>query len=261
MSLAQRNVTRIDQQDDWPATPDARYGQLGNDNVWSADNGFSNFTGNYRPAISSLGEYFDANDGSTPIGWVANDTANVTNQNKLPGFWYLQNNASSSFDYSKEIVTIPVTSWQSFKFNQIRVRDGGFTGNQDIYYGIYGDTGSGMDDDIFLRCHLQWDSVSDIWQVRSQRKDGTTQVDGSWFQLDSFMPKDFFIRCVKANVLNIIRVYFGSSEFADQQKSITNTSMDRTLWDNGVHWRIEATHGGGVQMYSYIGSVDIGDEP
>lgn len=260
MPKQDRTITTATGLDDWPATPDARYGQLDADNTWSGMQSMFQFAGNHVPSISNMGQRFDANDSSTPSGWTEADAANSSNQNDIAGFWYLQNNSNQSWDYHKAL-SLPATSWQSTEFMGVRIRDGGFTGDQNLYYGIYGDSGSGISDDIYLRCNVHWDSVAGIWEVRGQYKDGTTHVDGSWEPLDNFMPRDFYIRCVKRSDANTIRVYFGASQYPNQQKAILNTSMDRTVWDDGVHARLESTHSGGIQMYAHIGALDIGNSP
>lgn len=213
--------------------------------------------------VGADGNHFLEGTTGTPTGWTELSAANESTQDETPSFWYTRlTSATANFDYYYQSSGSLSGTWESYVFGGARVRDGGYTGDLDVYYGIHADDGAGApDDDVFLRIQLNWDSASEQWRVRGQSKNGTTQNDGAWFALDEFFPEDLYFRVTKRPAANTLKCYFGYSPSVDQQKLIYQSAFSTALWNGDAVFRYECDHAGGVQAYIRLDYIDETDDP
>lgn len=270
---AVRNVTRADGLDDWPTTPDGRYGQLADDNEWAGDNEFTGLlTG---PQIEIAVQ--DATNGSKfdsgvfdPEGWdeVRAATANVLTS--PAGFWRLFGNSFNTdyfytFQTNKDPVSVASNAWQSFSFNDVFHNFGGWTADLAWTLGVYADDSGSADEDIFNRVSIYWDSTAEIFKMRQEVKDGTTQTNGDWYETraDLAIHNQYTIRVALRNdgATGRIRAYVGrgSLVLAQQRLGEIISGIWASSWGD-PHIGIGRTRGAGVQDYVWIGGTDTSED-
>lgn len=269
MPAESRIITQAQNLDDWPATPDARYGQLASDNDWSGDNDFALGVKAAGVGLHILSDYsdhsyhFDENNSGVPTGWTEDTAAVLSRQTDLASHWLLRGASSNTyFRYyaiqSFDMASAPSTyvGWR-FHFSLTNVD---FTADLTYRFGFHATDGAGtVNDDIFLRVALQWDSSAEQWQVREERKDGTTQTDGTWLVLDNnplILPM-----IIKARIrtgLDSVVTAIGHSFNEDAYLQLEGANTMAVTW-NEPAVVIERSRGSGVVDKLYIDSVVYSD--
>ena len=212
------------------------------------------------------GEHFNDNDGSYPAGWTQADAAYDTDTDTLYGFWFLgSRDADRTYDYRRQLainIESDMTSgtFTSFVWGPILYRDAQNPADETFYFGIYANNAGVIDTNTFVRVALNWNSGSGIWQVRGERKDGTTQTNGTWYSL-SRLPVSapiYFSNVINYNSSGTgeqVRTYIGSTRIIKTYTQLTNDVMNDT-W--GQVWaRVHSSRGaGGIESRIFIGAFD-----
>lgn len=253
--MARRVINKLSDMQDWPTTPDSRYAQLAEQNVFAQPITIGAL---YRAHENNNGDAqrFDDNDSSYPSGWTEEDAALQTDTNTLNGFWYISGTNSETSNAYYKMMTGTVASWQSYQFDSVFYRDGQFTDDMDYYFGLYKNNGSDAPDtDFFIRCNLHWDSTNSKWQVRGEMKDGTTQTNGAYIDLNAIPQQPLYFRVNRRASSDTVRAYVGLNYISDSHTQLLSDSLDRTQWGNAI-LRVSMSRGNGVQNYLYLSGID-----
>jgi len=220
------------------------------------------------PLISSVdGDHFNDNDSSYPEGWTEVDAATTSATNDIYGFWNIfANSAVAGWKYRRQLnvnieADTPNNTWNSFHWGPIFYRDGNYTADVIYYFGIYADSGGSIDEDTFIRNVLRWNSAAGNWELRTERKNGSTQVDSSWYEFAQYpAPMPIYIhQSMRYNTgtNDLVRGYFGSLPRTFTHTLQMNANMDVT-W--GQVWaQMHHTRGAGVTDAVWLGAIDRSD--
>jgi len=225
----------------------------------SLGNIYVNWTG-YKLRDETEGQLFTEYASATPTGWTEIDGAVDSNTTRRYGFWFLKDGTSWKFNKQStlEIESLASNFWASFLYGPILFKDGDFSGDVHYRLGIYADDSGSIDEDIFTRINLYWNSGSNIWQVRGEGKDGTTQTNGTYKTLSFPYAMPLYFRLVIRNHTTAgsrkVRVYIGTSPEPDSHSLLQDLTFSATWSD--VWWQIQQTKAGGVADGLFIGAVD-----
>jgi hypothetical protein len=218
------------------------------------------------------GNHFNDNDDSYPQGWTEVDAAFATDTNSTYGFWYLEGNTVDlSWKYRTQLSVdiesdVPSGDWVSFIWGPILFRDFQSPSDLTYYFGLYADSGGSIDEDIFIRTAVNWDSSGGIWRVRGERKDGSTQTNDSWFTLSSYPPPmPIYVRSVirysTTGSAKRGRAYVGSSYIGSTHTQLSNAVPFNVTWGQVWMQCHQSRNNTGINDYLLIGGIDRGSTP
>lgn len=259
---ARRNVTRVDGLDDYPTTPDARYGQLAAGNTWTGDNKFIIPKATwYDNALydDTNGEHFD----TTFSGWTAEDAADSASTSD--GFLTIAANSSNtSFAYHRQsginIESLATSAFSDCYVGPIFLRQIAYTDDITVIIGLHKDSSGSPDLNNFVATEIYYDSANDKWKMRGTRKDpGGFQAYSSYIELSEFpLIQGFWIRnviqkagsvkCTLSNLKNYVAHY-----------QIYGSVLASTVWGD-YHVRVSMSRGAGAQFYIAIGGIDFSSQ-
>jgi len=226
----------------------------------------------YELLDATEGDHFRQNAGVFPATWTEVDAALATNTNTRYSFWFLLgSNAEVSWKYRMQtginIGGITANWLAAFMFGPLLWRDGDFTADVDYYFGLYSDDGLGaIDEDIYIRVHLWWDSANNLWKIRGEEGDGSagnefTNPDhvGTWQTFYFPIHQPIWVRAHVQNAAGqLCRAYVGTvveglayTLLLSQTPTVANWDTTNNLW-----LEIHQTRGAGVTDILFIGAVD-----
>lgn len=213
-------------------------------------------------------DHFNDNTSTYPTTWTEVDAATTTDTNDVYGFWTISGYPGSitSWKYRKQLsydieADTANGDWLSIHWGPLFFRDGQYPNDLTYYLGFYADNSGAIDETIFLRIAIQWDSSAGAWQARGERKDGTTQTNGSWVVL-SGAPIVFplyirqSIRFFTSGT-DVMRTYLGSIPVTSSHTILTDDSMQVTwgqIWAQ-IHM---SRSNSGVNDFIWLGAIDRG---
>lgn len=220
------------------------------------------YSPDFLPAISadSDSQQFNANTGSTPTGWTETDAPVSSIQNFRLGYWRVTGSSTNTtWAYQKQVAALVGSSaFNSFALGPCYWRDGRWTGDVTYRFGIYANNAGSPNANVFLRVNLTWDSAAGYWKARGERKDGTTQTDGSWFNLYQVpVVQPVWLRVVVRTTPTINgRCYIGGTPVYEAHTLLQDANANYT-W--GTPWlvvELSARPASGIENYFYMGAMN-----
>lgn len=215
----------------------------------------------FLPSHSTLADsqQFNAGSGGVPTGWTVVDAPVASSLTNPPGYWYIAGtSANTTWQYKKQMAALTTPSiFNSFSLGPVLFRDGRWANDMVYLFGIYADNAGTPNQNVFLRCNLTWDSTAGFWKVRSERKDGATETDGSWFNLYQIpVAQPIWMRLVVQTAATILgRVYVGSSPLPITHTLLQSANANYT-W--GTPWlQVDlASRGSGIDCNFLMGGIN-----
>lgn len=213
------------------------------------------------------GSHFNDNTGSgtIPSGWTQTDAAQATQVNAPVGFWTLNGAAGeTSWSFKKQtpfnIESLSASAWKSFIVGPLLLRDGLYTADVNYYFGVYRNN-AGIDANTFVRININWLSASSLWQVRAERKDGTTQTNGTYYTLARSPVQPLWLRVALQFAANRpMAAYFNGTPFRPALDiPLMSANVGSVTWGQ-VWWQFSMSRGAGNDDRVMIGGIDYSSD-
>jgi hypothetical protein len=215
---------------------------------------------NYLPTFSTDpdSQQFNAGSGGIPTGWTQVDAAAGTSITAYPGFWSLTgSSADTAWQFKKQMSALNGSSaWNSFTFGPILYHDPRLVADTVYRFGLYADNSGSPNQNVFLRVVLVWDSAAGFWKVRAERKDGTTQTDGTYFNLYQIpIVQPLYLRVlVRTSATNVLRAYIGNNQAT--WMSLMNVNATYTWNTPWAQLDLASRQAGGVGDFILVGGLN-----
>lgn len=215
---------------------------------------------------------FDATNGSHlnddsityPAGWTQADDPQTTNTNDAFGFWSLVgSNGNNSWKYRRQtpfdIGALASNAYKSFHVGPIIIKESLPTADLNYYFGIYRNNAGAIDENTFIRININWLNASSLWQIRAERKDGTTQTNGTYYPLARLPVAPLWLRLTLRNSTNRdVFAYFGAVPFPVMQMQVMNSNVGSGVTWGQVWWQFHMSRSTGPDDRLMVGGVDYG---
>lgn len=211
------------------------------------------------------GSHFNDNTASYPAGWTQADDPQTTASNNEYGFWSIVgSNGNNSWKYRKQspynIGSLASNAYKSFHFGPLLIREVLPTADLNYYFGIYRDSG-GIDENTFVRLNINWLAASSLWQLRAERKDGTTQTNSAYYPLARLPVAPLWLRVTARNSTNRdVAAYLGAVRFPLMQMQLMNATLGSGITWGQVWLQIHMSRGAGPDDRIMLGGYDYSDD-
>lgn len=232
-----------------------------------------NFTGpltatwlDYPLADTTNGNVFADNTASYPAGWTQATAPQATATNNPYGFWLLNGSAGTGawkFRYQSPftIESLAANAYKSFHVGPLIIKDCLPTADLNYYFGIYRNNAGSIDENTFVRLNINWLTASSLWQIRAERKDGTTQTNGTYYTLARVPLMPLWLRLVVTNTTNKdVLAYFGPTRFANMQMQLLSGQQGSGITWGQVWWQFHMSRGTGPDDRVLIGGIDYSSD-
>lgn len=217
----------------------------------------------YPLVDTTNGSHFNDNTGSgtIPSGWTQTDAAQLTRLDQPYGFWQIVGaSGETSWAFKKQspftIESLAANAWKSFWVGPLLLREGLYTADVNYYFGVYRDS-AGIDVNTFARININWSSASSIWQVRAERKDGTTQTNGTYYALSRIPAQPIWLRVGLQNNTNKNMVgYMNGTPFVALDMPLMSAAVGSGVTWGQVWWQFSMSRGAGNDDRILIGGID-----
>lgn len=210
------------------------------------------------------GSHLNDDSASYPSGWTEADAPQTTNTNDAFGFWdIVGSSGNAAWKYRKQtpfnIGALATNDHKSFHIGPIIIKESLPTADLNYYLGVYRDNAGTIDENTFLRININWASASSLWQVRAERKDGTTQANGTYYPLARVPVGPLWLRLVLKNSTNRdVFAYVGAVPFPVMQMQIVNSNVGSGVTWGQVWWQFHMSRGTGPDDRLMVGGIDYG---
>lgn len=210
------------------------------------------------------GSHFNDDSATYPTGWTQADAPQTTNSNDAFGFWSIVGSSGdAAWKYRRQtpfdIGALASNAYKSFHLGPIIIKESLPTADLNYYFGIYRNNAGAIDENTFLRININWLNASSLWQIRAERKDGTTQTNGTYYPLARLPVAPLWLRLTLRNSTNRdVFAYFGAVPFPVMQMQITNSTVGSGVTWGQVWWQIHSTRGAGPDDRVMVGGMDYG---
>jgi len=210
------------------------------------------------------GSHFNDNTGSgtIPSGWTQTDAAQATKLNDPYGFWNLVGaSGETSWAFKMQtgftIESLASNAWKSFWVGPILLRESLASADINYYFGVYRNNAGAIDTNTFVRMNINWNSAGSTWQVRGERKDGTTQTNGTYYTLARIPVQPFGARIALQNNTNKnMVVYLMPNQFVPIHMNIGGATVGSGVTWGNVWWQFSMSRGAGNDDRILIGGID-----
>jgi len=218
---------------------------------------------------STNGSTFPENTGAAtiPNGWVQVDAANETYLNAPVGYWTLGGNSGeTSWKYQRQTAynfesVVASNGFKSYWIGPVILRDGAYVSDVDYTLGIYADNSGAPSTTKFARAHIHWDSATSKWQIRGEVKDGTTETDGSYFELARLPLQPFYLRIALKNDTNkLTTTYLGATPFQQTHTPIQSQNASSSVTWGQAWWVIDMNRSTGINDVIMLGGIDYSSD-
>lgn len=213
----------------------------------------------------TYGSHLTDNTSSYPTDWTQSDAPQTTATNDEYSFWSIVGAAGeTSWKYRKQtpytIGSLTANAYKSFHVGPIIIKESLPTADLNYYFGIYRDSG-GIDENTFIRININWSSASSLWQIRAERKDGTTQTNGTYYTLARLPVAPLWVRVTARNSTNRdVFGYFGAVRFPLAQMQLMNATLGSGITWGQVWLQFHMSRGAGPDDRIMIGGYDYSDD-
>jgi len=211
------------------------------------------------------GSHFNDNtgNGTIPAGWTQGDAAQATQVKNPYGFWTINGAAGeTSWAFRRQIPSafsiesLGSNVWKSFLVGPILLRDGAYSADLNYYFGIYRNNAGSIDQNTFARININWSSASSIWQIRAERKDGTTQTNGAYTTIVRAPVPALWLRVALQNATNKpMAAYWGGVPFVSLNSLLMSANVGSVTWGQ-AWWQFSMSRGAGNDDRVLIGGID-----
>lgn len=212
------------------------------------------------------GNYFNGNTNTFPAGWTQATAPQATVTNNPYGFWTI--NGSSGTGAWKfrlqspfNIESLVANTYKSFHIGPLIIKESLPTADLNYYFGVYRNNAGVIDENTFVRININWLNASSLWQIRAERKDGTTQTNGTYYTLARVPLQPMWLRVVAANTTNKdVLGYFGPVRYPNAQMQLMSATLGAGIsW--GQAWiQFSMTRGAGPDDRVFIGGYDYSND-
>lgn len=217
------------------------------------------------PIADASGTSFPENTGAgtVPGGWTQVDAAAASYLNAPRSYWTLQGSSGdSSWKYQKQGAydfesVVASNAFKSFWIGPVILKDGAYAADVDYTIGIYADNSGSPSTTKFVRAHIHWDSGTSVWQIRAEVKDGTTETDGSYFELARLPLQPFWLRFALKNDTNkLTTTYLGATPFQQTHTPIQSQNASSSVTWGQAWWVLEMSRSTGINDVIMLGGLD-----
>lgn len=211
------------------------------------------------------GSHFNDNtgNGTIPAGWTQGDAAQAMQVNSPYGFWTITGAAGeTSWAFRRQIPSafniesLGSNVWKSFLVGPVLLKDGIYTADLNYYFGIYRNNAGSIDQNTFARININWSSASSIWQIRGERKDGSTQTNGTYTTISRAPVPALWLRVALQNATNKpMAAYWGGVPFVSLNSLLMSANVGSVTWGQ-AWWQFSMSRGAGVDDRVLIGGID-----
>lgn len=219
----------------------------------------------YPLGDTTNGSHFNDNTGSgtMPAGWTQGDAPQAMQVNNPYGFWTINGAAGeASWAFRRQIPSgfniesLASNAWKSFLVGPVLLRDGVYTADVNYYFGIYRNNAGSIDANTFARININWSSASSIWQIRAERKDGTTQTNGTYTTIARAPVPALWLRVALQNATNKpMAAYWGGVPFVSLNSLLMSANVGSVTWGQ-AWWQFSMSRGAGADDRVLIGGID-----
>lgn len=212
------------------------------------------------------GSYFNDNTSTYPADWAQVDSAQATATNDEYGFWSIVGAAgNTTWKFRKQtpfdIGSLASNEYKSFWVGPIIVKESLPTADLNYYFGIYRNNAGTIDENTFIRLNINWSSASSIWQIRAERKDGTTQTNGTYYPLARLPIAPLWLRLVLRNSTNRdVFAYFGAVRFPLMQMQLMSATVGSGVTWGQVWLQFHMSRGAGPDDRIMVGGIDYSND-
>lgn len=211
------------------------------------------------------GNHLNDNTATFPADWTQADSPQTTATNEVKGFWsIIGSSGNAAWKYQKQtpfnIESLSVNAYKSFHLGPIYIKESLPTADLNYYLGIYRNNAGAIDENTFIRININWSSASSIWQARAERKDGTTQTNGTYYTLPRAPIGQLWARVALRNSTNKdVFGYIGSTPYHLMHMQLMNATVGAGVTWGQVWWQFHMSRGTGPDDRIMIGGYDYSD--
>ena len=208
------------------------------------------------------GSHFNDDNGTFPAGWSVNDAAQESTTSAPVGFWKLVGAAgNTTYKYRTltplDVVVSAPGGWKSYVMGPVIIKDALATADINYYFGIYRNNAGAIDENTFVRININWLQASSLWQIRAERKDGTTQTNGTYYTIPRMPIPPMWLRIALQNSTNRdCGVFMGAINSAYLQTPLMTAAVGSSVTWGQAWMQIHSTRGTGPDDAILIGGVD-----
>lgn len=218
----------------------------------------------YPLADTTNGSHFNDNTGggTIPSGWTQTDAAQLTRLDQPYGFWQIVGaSGETSWAFKKQtpftIESLSVNAWKSFRVGPLLLRNGLYSADVNYSFGVYRNNAGAIDTNTFARINVNWASATSNWQVRAERKDGTTQTNGTYYALSGALTQPLWLRIGLQNNTNKNMVgYMNATPFVPLDMPLMSAAVGSGVTWGQVWWQFSMSRGAGNDDRILIGGID-----
>ena len=216
----------------------------------------------YPLADQTNGSHFTDNSITYPAGWTQVDAPQATSTSDLYSYWSIVGAAGeTAWKYRKQtpftIAALATNAHKSFIAGPILIKESLPTADLNYYFGVYRDNAGTIDENTFCRLNINWLAASSLWQVRAERKDGTTQTNGTYYALPRVPVGPFWLRVTLKNSTNRdVFAYVGAVPLSLMQMQLMNATVGSGVTWGQVWIQFHMSRGAGPDDRILIGGVD-----
>lgn len=213
---------------------------------------------------STNGDHLNDDSATYPAGWTEADAPQATNTNDALGYWSLVGSSgNAAWKYRRrtpfDIGSLATNASKSFHLGPIIIKESLPTADLNYYLGVYRNNAGAIDEDTFIRININWLNASSLWQVRAERKDGTTQTNGTYYPLARVPVGPLWVRLTLKNSTNRdVFAYVGAVPFPVMQMQVMNSNVGSGVTWGQVWWQLHMSRGAGPDDRLMVGGVDYG---
>lgn len=217
------------------------------------------------PLADNNGSSFPENTGAgtIPGGWTQVDSAAATYLNAPRSYWTLGGTSGdSAWEYKKQTAydfeaVVASNAYKSYWIGPIIIKDGLYSADLDYYLALHADNAGAPDATKFVRLNIHWDSSGTKWQIRGQHKDGTTQTDGTFYDLARMPLTPFWLRLTLKNDTNkAVTVYTGAAPYQQTHTPLASGNASSSVTWGQAWFNFSMARSTGGADYILIGGFD-----
>lgn len=210
------------------------------------------------------GSHFNENTGTNtiPTGWTQTDAAQTTAMNDEYGFWSIVGSSGdAAWKFRKQtpftIGSLATNEYKSFWVGPVIIKESLPTADLNYYFGVYRNNAGAIDENTFIRININWLNASSLWQIRAERKDGTTQTNGTYYPLARLPVAPLWLRLVLRNSTNRdVLAYFAGVPFPVAQMQLMNATVGSGITWGQVWLQFHSSRGAGTDDRIMVGGID-----
>lgn len=212
------------------------------------------------------GSYLNNNTSSYPAGWTQATAAQATVTNNPYGFWTINGSSGTgAWKYRAQtpfnIESLAANAYKSFHIGPLIIKESLPTADLNYYFGLYRNNAGAIDENTFIRININWLNASSLWQIRAERKDGTTQTNGAYYTLARVPLQPMWLRVVAANTTNKdVLGYFGPVRQPNSQMQLMSATLGSGVTWGQAWWQFSMTRGTGPDDRVFIGGYDYSND-